>query len=94
MMVYGEVYVWIHVFLISALVGGRWSVSRPCLFTPKKRARRTQFIGGWVGPRTGPDGVEKRKLLTLPRLELRTLGRPARSQLEKIGFITCTVHQV
>jgi hypothetical protein len=34
-----------------------------------------------VGPTTSPDDVEKRKFLTLPGLELRALGRPARSQL-------------
>jgi hypothetical protein len=33
-----------------------------------------------VVPRTGLDVVEKRKFLTLPVLELRPLGRPARSQ--------------
>jgi hypothetical protein len=30
-----------------------------------------------VGPRAGLDDVEKRKFLTLPRLELRPLGRQA-----------------
>jgi hypothetical protein len=30
--------------------------------------------------RTGLDDMEKRKLLTLPALELRALGRPGRSQ--------------
>jgi hypothetical protein len=43
----------IHVFLTPALVGGGWSASRP---------------GGWVGPRTGLDDVEVRKLLPLPGL--------------------------
>jgi hypothetical protein len=33
-----------------------------------------------VGPRASLDDVEKRKFLTLPGLELRPLGRPARSQ--------------
>jgi hypothetical protein len=33
-----------------------------------------------VGPRAGLDDVEKRKSLTLPGLELRPLGREARSQ--------------
>jgi hypothetical protein len=33
-----------------------------------------------VGPRAGLDDVEKSKFLTLPGLELRLLGRPARSQ--------------
>jgi hypothetical protein len=34
-----------------------------------------------VDPRAGLDDVEKRKLLTLPGLELQLLGRPAHSQL-------------
>jgi hypothetical protein len=33
-----------------------------------------------MGPRTGLDDVEKRKFLTIPGLELRPLGHPARSQ--------------
>jgi hypothetical protein len=33
-----------------------------------------------VGPRTSLDDVEKGKFLTLPGLDLRPLGRPARSQ--------------
>jgi hypothetical protein len=33
-----------------------------------------------VGPRASVDDVEKRKFLILPELELRPLGRPARSQ--------------
>jgi hypothetical protein len=33
-----------------------------------------------VGPRTGLNEVERRKLLPLPGLELSLLGRPARSQ--------------
>jgi hypothetical protein len=33
-----------------------------------------------VGPRAGLDDVEKKKFLTLTGLELRPLGRPARSQ--------------
>jgi hypothetical protein len=68
--------VYIHVFLPSALLGGEWSVARPGRFTPG-----THWIGGWVGPRTGPDDVEKRKFWTLPELELRLLGRPALSRL-------------
>jgi hypothetical protein len=62
-----------HVFLTSALVGGEWSASRPGRFTPG-----THWIGGWVGPRTGLDGVEMREILTLSGLELRPLGRPPR----------------
>jgi hypothetical protein len=33
-----------------------------------------------VSPRTGLDDVKRRKILTLPGLELRTIGHPARSQ--------------
>jgi hypothetical protein len=33
-----------------------------------------------VGPRAGLDDVEKRKFLTLPRLELQLLSRPTLSQ--------------
>jgi hypothetical protein len=33
-----------------------------------------------VGPRAGLDNLEKRKFLILPGLEIRPLGRPARSQ--------------
>jgi hypothetical protein len=49
------------------------------LFTVE-RDPGTNFIGGWVGPRTCLDDVEKRKFLTLLELEHRPLGRPAPSQ--------------
>jgi hypothetical protein len=77
---YGGVGVQIQIFLTSALVGGEWSASRPDRFTPGKRAPSTHWIGGWVGPRAGLDDAENRKFLTLPGLELRPLGRAARSQ--------------
>jgi hypothetical protein len=67
-------------FLTSALAGGERSASRICRFTPGERAPGMHWIGSWVDPRAGLDGVEKRKFLTLPGLELRPLGRPARSQ--------------
>jgi hypothetical protein len=69
----------IHIFLISALVGGEWSTSRPDRFTPGERAPGTHWIGGWVDLRAGLYDLEKRKFLTLPGLELRPLGLPARS---------------
>jgi hypothetical protein len=77
---YGGVYVKVHIFLTSALVGGEWVASRPGRFTPRERAPGTHWIGGWVGPRAGLDDVEKRKFLILPGLELRHIGHPARSQ--------------
>jgi hypothetical protein len=73
----GEVDVQVHTFLTSALAEGELSASHPCRFNTGERALG---IGGWVGPRTGLDAVEKRKFLTLPGLELRPLCRPARSQ--------------
>jgi hypothetical protein len=65
----------IHIFLTSALDGGEWSTSRPGRFTPGERDPGTHWIGGWVGLRAGLDDLEK----TLPGLELRPLGGPARS---------------
>jgi hypothetical protein len=47
---------------------------------PRERAPGTHWIGGWVDPRAGLGDLEKRKFLTVPGLELRDLGRPARSQ--------------
>jgi hypothetical protein len=49
--------------LTSALDGGEWSASRPGRFTPVEIAPGSHWIGGWVGPRTGLDAVEKRKIL-------------------------------
>jgi hypothetical protein len=80
MKAYGGVDVYIHIFLTSALARGEWSVLRPGLFTPVERAPITHSLGGWVDPRAGLDDVKKRKFLTAPGLELRSLGRTARSQ--------------
>jgi hypothetical protein len=49
----------------------------------------THWIGGWVEPRAGLGDVEMRKLSTLPGLELRPLGRPARSQSPYQNLLTC-----
>jgi hypothetical protein len=91
MKAYGGVDVQVHIVLTSALVGGEWSVSRPCRFTPGEREHGTHWIGGWVDPRACLDNVEKRKFLTLPELELRPHGRPARSQsLYRLSYIVIT----
>jgi hypothetical protein len=43
-----------------------------------------------VDPRAGLDDVEERKFLILPGLELRPLGRPARSQsLYRLRYPGC-----
>jgi hypothetical protein len=54
-------------------------VHAPVALPPGERAPGTHWIGGWVNPRANLDDVEKKKILTLPGLELRLLGRPARS---------------
>jgi hypothetical protein len=48
-------------------------------FAPGERAPGTHWIEGWVDPGAGLGDLEKRKFLTLPGLEFRPLGRPARS---------------
>jgi hypothetical protein len=48
---------------------------------PGEGAPDTHWIGGWVRPCAGLDDVEKRKFLTVPGLALRSLRRPARSQV-------------
>jgi hypothetical protein len=80
MKAYGGVDVWIHIFLTSALAGGEWSASFPCRFTLGERAPGTHRIGGWVGPSTGLEDLEKTKFLTLLGPELHPLGCAARSQ--------------
>jgi hypothetical protein len=75
MKAYGVVDVQIHIFLTSALVGGEWSDLRPGRFIAG-----TRWIRGWVDPRASLDNVEKRQFFTLQGLELRPLGRLARSQ--------------
>jgi hypothetical protein len=59
MKTYGGVDVQIHIFLTLALVGGEWSASHLSQFTPVEIATGTHWIGGWVGPRTGLDDVER-----------------------------------
>jgi hypothetical protein len=68
---------WTHDLLMSALVGGEWSASRPCHFTPEEIASDIHWIG-WMDLTAGLDVVEK--FLILPELELRPLGRLSRSQ--------------
>jgi hypothetical protein len=83
MKAYGGVDVYIHIFLISAPVGGQWSASRPGRFTYGERAPGTHWTEGWVGPRHGVDDVEKRKFLTLPGVTpvaLRKFGNHTNQQ--------------
>jgi hypothetical protein len=59
MKAYGGVDVVTHVFLTLALVGGEWSASRLCRFTPRERAHGTHWIGGWVDTTAGLNDMEK-----------------------------------
>jgi hypothetical protein len=63
MKAYGGVDVYIHIFLISTLVGGEWLASHLGSFTPREGVPGTHWIGDWVGPRAGLDDAEKRKFL-------------------------------
>jgi hypothetical protein len=69
----------IHVFLISAPVGGEWSASRPCRLMSGESSRYPLDRRS-VYPRPVLDDIEKLKFLTLWGLELRPLGHPACSQ--------------
>jgi hypothetical protein len=80
----------IHIFLISELVEGEWSPSRPDRFTPEERTPGTHWIGGWMGPRTGLADMEKLKFFPPPGLKLRPLGRPACSQLTGQVGLECS----
>jgi hypothetical protein len=91
MKAYGGVDVWIHIFLTSALAGGEWSASRPCLFTPKERPSGTHWTGGWMDHRASPDNMEKWKFLPPLGLELWPLGHPALSQSQyRLHYPSCT----
>jgi hypothetical protein len=68
----------------SALDGGEWSVSRSGLFTPRKRAPGTHWIGRWVSPKAVLYTVVKRKILRYGDRETENfnqeISRKCRSQ--------------
>jgi hypothetical protein len=67
-------------FLNWALGGVKWSASRPCRVTPRKRAPCIHCTGDKVGPRSWSGRYrEEKNLLPLPGIGPRFLGRPARS---------------
>jgi hypothetical protein len=59
MKMHGSVNIWIQIFLTSARVGGEWSASRLCRFTPGEGVPVTHWIGGWVDPRADLDDMKK-----------------------------------
>jgi hypothetical protein len=53
----------------------------PATFFPRGKGPGNHWTGGWVGSRAGLDTQVRGKiLLPLPRIELRSPGRPVRSQ--------------
>jgi hypothetical protein len=64
--------------LTSALAGGGQLHAPAAL--PQGKSPRAHCIRGWVGPSAGLDDLKERKFLPLPGLELRSLGRRARSE--------------
>jgi hypothetical protein len=60
--------------------GPRHYLHAPAALTPRGKSPSTYWAGGWVGPKAGLEGVNKRKFLILPGLELRRIGRPVCSQ--------------
>jgi len=56
---YGEMEVYLHAFLASALDEGEWSASQHGRFTHKETVPGTHCKGRWVAPRAGLDAVEK-----------------------------------
>jgi hypothetical protein len=68
-------------FTTSVLGGLVVSVKPGPRFTPGEMTPGTHWTGGWVGPRAGVDTEARGKILsTLPEIEPRSPGRPARSQ--------------
>jgi hypothetical protein len=59
---YGEVEVWLHALLISALIGVGVVSFTPRPVYSRGRTPGTYWIGGWVDPRDGLDVMAKRKI--------------------------------
>jgi hypothetical protein len=55
--------------LIMALYKNKYNFQK--VFTPRERTLGTHWIGGWVGPKTGLNVVEKRNILPLPGIKHR-----------------------
>jgi hypothetical protein len=75
MKTYGGVDVQVHVFLNSELVGGEWSASRPGRFTAGGKSPRYPLDRRLGGPQNQSGRRGEEKILPLPGLEFRPLGR-------------------
>jgi hypothetical protein len=81
MKAYGGVDVQIHIFLTSVLVEVSGQLHAPAALTPPRgKSVRYPLDSRLGGPTAGLDDMEKKKILPPPGLELRPLGRSARSQ--------------
>jgi hypothetical protein len=54
--------------IIIALYKNNYNLRR---FLPPRKSPATHWIGGWMGPRTNLDVVEKRNILPLPGIQPR-----------------------
>jgi hypothetical protein len=52
------------------------TTSRPGRFTAGEKSPKMHWIGGWVGPRTDLDNVEKKEFFTLPALAIPRSSSP------------------
>jgi hypothetical protein len=76
MKAYGGVDVYIHIFLTLALVC-EWLLHTPAtLPLQKERAPSTYWIGGWMGPRTDLDNMEKNLTPTRTQTPAPLLSNP------------------
>jgi hypothetical protein len=64
MKTYGEVEIYLHAFLTSALHWGEWPASRPIHFTLVDKILDNHWLGGFVGPMAYLGAVVKRKICT------------------------------
>jgi hypothetical protein len=76
MKAYGEMDAKINVFITSELIGSESLASCPCRFNRKKKALGTHWVGGWVGPKTGPGRYQGVKILAPTKTQTPTLQSP------------------
>jgi hypothetical protein len=88
---YGRVDVQIHVFLVSALVGGEWSASRPRHFTPGESVSDVHWIGGcWTTCRENSRPYQTQTPIPRPfPLYRLCYPDPPQGGLNKINSETC-----
>jgi hypothetical protein len=72
--------------MTSALVSSECSYPRLGLLICGENFPPTHWLGDWMVPRTGLDVVERKQVLPLPGLELRTLELPAYTILKGLQF--------